>query len=82
MSAENKGNINVLAPLDNCITNDRMMAVAKKKTTKLPVVVTFRPGPEDYEIIEAGKSKHGLKKTTDLLRMALRRFAEADLKAS
>lgn len=62
--------------VDKYIQNGKLLPVAK--TQKLPATVTFRPGPEDYKIIEAGKSKHGLKKTVDVLRMALRRFAEAD----
>jgi len=70
--AERKPNRSV----DKCIQNGKLSPVAK--TQKLPATVTFRPGPEDYKIIQAGKSKHGLKKTVDVLRMALRRFAESD----
>lgn len=69
-------------PIDKCIQNGKLLDVAKPRKEKLPATVTFRPGPEDYKIIEAGKQRHGLKKTVDVLRMALRRFAEADLKAS
>lgn len=80
---DSKGKINLLAPIDKCIQNGKLVAVAKKPNSKLPATVTFRPGPDDYKIILAGKSKHGLKKTVDVLRMALRRFAEAEgLKAS
>ena len=72
-----------LLSLDKCIQNGKLLDVPKKPNPKLPATVTFRPGPDDYRIIEAGKSKHGLKKTVDVLRMALRRFAEAEgLKAS
>lgn len=80
---DSKGKINSVTPIDKCIQNGKLLNVAKKTNPKLPATVTFRPGPDDYRIIEAGKSKHGLKKTVDVLRMALRRFAEAEgMKAS
>lgn len=66
--------------VDNCNTNAYSSTHMKRntKTEKMPVVVTFRPDPDDYKIILAAKRKHGLKKTTDLLRMALRRLKEAE----
>lgn len=83
ISDDSKGKINTVIPIDKCIQNDKLLCVPRKTNSKLPATVTFRPGPDDYRIIEAGKSKHGLKKTVDVLRMALRRFAEAEnLRAS
>jgi hypothetical protein len=80
---DSKGKIKLVQPLDKCIQNVKLLDVAKKSNPKLPATVTFRPGADDYKIIEAGKSKHGLKKTVDVIRMALRRFAEAEgMKAS
>jgi hypothetical protein len=75
-AAENRLNLVV----DNCITNAYSQQQMKRnnKAEKMPVVVTFRPDPDDYKIILAAKRKHGLKKTTDLLRMALRRLKEAE----
>lgn len=49
-----------------------------KRSTRIPATVSFRISPEDYAIIAAGQEKHGLRKASDVLRMALRRFAEAE----
>lgn len=52
--------------------------------TKKPDKIQIRPTPEDFAIIQAGMRKHGLD-MSQILRMALRRFAEAEglkLKAS
>jgi hypothetical protein len=47
-----------------------------KKTFK-PEKIQIRPTDEDFAIIQAGKRKHGLDQT-QIIRMALRRFAEAE----
>jgi len=49
------------------------MAKSKPKPEKIQI----RPTDEDYAIIQAGKKKHGLDQT-QIIRMALRRLAEAD----
>jgi hypothetical protein len=56
----------------------------KRKKSAIPAKVTFTPSPEDFAIIQKGQQKHGIK-ITEVLRMALRRFAESEglnLKAS
>lgn len=74
-AAENKGN-KILA-FDNYIgVHCHPMAKQKK-----PEKIQIRPTNEDFAIIQAGMRKHGLD-MSQILRMALRRFAEAeDLKA-
>jgi len=47
-----------------------------KKTPK-PEKIQIRPTEEDFAIIQAGMRKHGLD-MSQILRMALRRFAEAE----
>jgi hypothetical protein len=47
------------------------------KNKPKPEKIQIRPTDEDFAIIEAGKKKHGLDQT-QIIRMALRRLAEAD----
>ena len=55
-------------------------AMAKK--SKVPAKVSFTPKADDHAIIRSVQEKHGIS-ITDVLRMALRRLAEAEqLKAS
>jgi len=52
------------------------------KAEKRPKPIQLRPTVADYAIIAAGMKKHGLDQS-QIIRMALRRFAEAEgLKAS
>jgi len=54
--------------------------MAKKQ--EKPDKIQIRPTDEDFAIIQAGQRKHGLD-MSQIIRMALRRFAEAEgLKAS
>lgn len=74
---ENKGN-KILAFDDS---NGVLCHPMAKKTPK-PEKIQIRPTDDDFAIIQAGMKKHGLD-MTQILRMALRRFAEAEgLKAS
>jgi hypothetical protein len=84
---ENKEKINVVTPIDmksdKSVYSQLMKPTRKAKT--LDTKLTFLAGELDMEIIEAGREKHGLKKVSEVIRMALRRFAEAEdlkLKAS
>jgi hypothetical protein len=78
-SKENK----VLA-FDDCI-GLQCQAMANKRQPKVSKAgrpIQLRANPQDFAIIQAGMRKHGLD-MSQILRMALRRFAEAEgLKAS
>ncbi len=75
--AENRDNLVVAN-----ISKKSNLYPMKRNKTVIPAKVTFTPSPEDFAIIQRGQKKHGIK-ITEVLRMALRRFAEAeDLKAS
>lgn len=50
----------------------------KLKPTSQDAKITFIASPEDQRIIAAGIEKHGLRKMSEVLRMALRRFAESE----
>lgn len=74
---ENKQKI----PLAFCDYSGVLCHPMAKRTPK-PEKIQIRPTDEDFAIIQAGMRKHGLDQT-QILRMALRRLAEADgLKAS
>jgi hypothetical protein len=58
------------------------MSKGKSKTKIMPKIAIV-PTAEEMEIVNAGRKKHGLKSASEILRMALRRFAEAEgMKAS
>lgn len=64
-----------------CISDGVRCHPMAKKAPK-PEKIQIRPTDEDFAIIQAGQRKHGLD-MTQIIRMALRRFAEAEgLKAS
>ena len=74
---ENKAN-KVLA-FQDCI-GLQCQAMANKKQSKPSRAgkpIQLRANPQDYAIIQAGMRKHGLD-MSQILRMALRRFAEAE----
>lgn len=58
------------------IANDMAPRKPKKKQQDLRVM-SFKASPKDQAIIEAGKEKHGAN-LSGVIRMALRRFAEAE----
>lgn len=78
--ADSMGNIDSLL----CLTrNDKkgylMHVTAKKKAEPLNMKnVRLVPTQEENAILEAAMKKHGLKKAVDVVRMALRRFAELE----
>jgi hypothetical protein len=68
--------------LDNEICNGlQCNAMANKKTTtkesNVGRPIQLRANKQDFAIIQAGMRKHGLD-MSQILRMALRRFAEAE----
>lgn len=84
--ADSKGEINSPSLLTIKSKKVYSLGVAQKIQNE-PVLkqVKFGPSPEENAIIQAGMRKHGLKKAVDVIRMALRRFAESEgirLKAS
>lgn len=76
------GQIECLTP--NIQRGYSVFAMNKSKTkAKIMPKVAIVPTAEEMEIINYGRKKHGLKNASEILRMALRRFAEAEgLKAS
>lgn len=54
-----------------------IQCVAMKKQAPKSEQIGFRPKPQDKAIIQAGQRKHGVDKA-QIIRMALRRFAEAE----
>jgi len=85
--AENKGNKVPIFPLTQNDKKDYILLVtSKKKPGPLNMKnVRLVPTIEENAILEASMKKHGLKKAVDVVRMALRRLAEAEgfeLKAS
>jgi hypothetical protein len=85
--AENAPNKVQLFRLTQKAKMDYILRVPQKanKDEKQLVNVRLVPTAEEDAIIKAGMKKHGLKKAVDVVRMALRRFAEAEdlkLKAS
>jgi hypothetical protein len=56
------------------VTCGSMTRITKPKEIR----INFLVSPEELAIIEAGQQKHGLRKISDVLRMAIRRFAEAE----
>lgn len=65
---------------DKVVTLDLMKRKAKPvKDAK----ITFIASPVDQEIISAGLAKFGVRKMSEVIRMALKKFAESEgLKAS
>ncbi|HEX3156757.1 MAG TPA: hypothetical protein VHV32_19165 [Candidatus Angelobacter sp.] len=62
--------------------SNETMSKGKTKSKIMPKIAIV-PTAEEMEIVNAGRKKHGLKSASEILRMALRRFAEAEgLKAS
>lgn len=84
--AENKSNLGAIISLTENSRKNYILSVTKSKSkSKVPAKVAFEPSPEEVRIIEAAQSKHGIKKATDIVRMALRRLADIEgfeLKAS
>jgi len=81
---ESKPNISSTFHLTESSRKEYIELVAKlKNKPSIPVKVAFIPNAEERQIIEAAQGKHGINKATDILRMALRRFAEVEgLRAS
>lgn len=59
------------------IQENMMYSDMASKKQKIPAKVSFTPSQRDYAIIQAGIEKHG-SNLTGIIRMALRRFAEAE----
>ena len=53
------------------------MKQRNQKPTK-DAKITFVASPADQEIIAAGIKKYGIRKMSEIIRMALRRFAETE----
>lgn len=84
-AADSKANKVARFPLTSNIqvgySNDTM-SKGKSKPKIMPKIAIV-PTEEEMEIVNAGRRKHGLKSASEIIRMALRRFAEAEgLKAS
>lgn len=78
--AENKGNIVVDTKSDKVVTLHSMKRIPKPKTD---AKITFIASPTDQRIIAAGLEKYGIRKMSEVIRMALKKFAESEgLKAS
>lgn len=73
LSTENNFTKGIDKQNTNAIHSYAMAIKAKKK----PEQINFRPKDDDYRIIEAGMRKHGLD-AAQIIRMGLRRFAEAE----
>lgn len=57
--------------------NSVIQCDAMKKRQSKTELIGFRAKPQDKAIIQAGQNKHGLDRS-QIIRMALRRFAEAE----
>jgi hypothetical protein len=54
-----------------------------KRIPKTDAKITFIASPTDQRIIAAGLEKYGIRKMSEVIRMALKKFAESEgLKAS
>lgn len=54
-----------------------------KRIPKTDAKITFIASPTDQKIIAAGLEKYGIRKMSEVIRMALKKFAESEgLKAS
>lgn len=79
---DSKGKINIVTPIDKRVfIGLQCHSMANKKTTTKESnagrPIQLRAKKEDFAIIQAGMRKHGLD-MSQILRMALRRFAEAE----
>ena len=77
--AENKGKIILLDPLDSRVPLGTSYEPMKKQS--IPAKVAMKPTPEDYAIVTKLRAKLGVD-SAQILRLALRKLAEAELKAS
>jgi hypothetical protein len=77
--AENKGKIKLLEPLDSRVPLGSQYEPMKK--TPIPAKLAMKPTPEDYSIVTKLRAKLGVD-NAQILRLALRKLAEAELKAS
>lgn len=81
--AENKGNIVVDIKSDKLLSLVPMRQNIRPAKPTKDAKITFIASPGEQEIIAAGQEKFGVRKMSEVIRMALKRFAEAeDLKAS
>lgn len=76
----------VILPIDSKSYKVVSLLSMKRKTKPTKdAKITFIASPTDQEIISAGLAKFGVRKMSEVIRMALKKFAEAEglqLKAS
>lgn len=74
--AESKGNLGAIISLTQNSKKYYLCNVKKKDKPTIPVKLAFTPSHDEREIIKAAQVKLGVKKATEVLRMALKVFAE------
>ena len=76
---EKKPNKSVRILLTENSKNEYSTPVKKQPSkSRIPAKIAFYLSAEETKLIQAIQGKHGIHKATDVLRMSLRRFAEAE----
>lgn len=75
-AADSKGDSVPIISLTQSSKKYYLCLVKKKDKPTIPVKLAFTPSHDEREIIRAAQVKLGVKKATEVIRMALKVFAE------
>lgn len=63
---------------DKLVSSHSMSSTRKTRQQGKDTKVTFIASPEERRIIAAGQQKYAIRKMSEIIRMALRRYAETE----